>query len=153
MPAREVLAAPVPRVSEDRLRAVAADLERQLELLEKYSIDFIALARYMQILSDDFVGSYPQRIINIHHSFLPGFKGARPYHQAFLRGVKLIGVDSVMCPKPRREKAWARLASDLDMSKLDALTTHIKLEDVIAGAVQHTASAQIQIPKAAAIGE
>ncbi len=49
-----------------------------------------------------------------------------------LRGVKLIGVDSVMCPKPRREKAWARLASDLDMSKLDALTTHIKLEDVIA---------------------
>lgn len=49
-----------------------------------------------------------------------------------LRGVKLIGVDSVMCPKPRREKAWARLASDLDMAKLDALTTHIKLEDVIA---------------------
>lgn len=49
-----------------------------------------------------------------------------------LRGVKLIGVDSVMCPKPRREKAWARLASDLDMTKLDALTTHIKLEDVIA---------------------
>ena len=49
-----------------------------------------------------------------------------------LRGVKLIGVDSVMCPKPRREKAWARLASDLDMSKLDALTTHIKLDDVIA---------------------
>jgi acrylyl-CoA reductase (NADPH) len=49
-----------------------------------------------------------------------------------LRGVKLIGVDSVMCPKPRREKAWARLASDLDMAKLDALTTHIKLDDVIA---------------------
>ena len=49
-----------------------------------------------------------------------------------LRGVKLIGVDSVMCPKPRREKAWARLAKDLDMAKLDALTTHIKLEDVIA---------------------
>jgi acrylyl-CoA reductase (NADPH) len=49
-----------------------------------------------------------------------------------LRGVKLIGVDSVMCPKPRRERAWARLASDLDMSKLDALTTHIKLDDVIA---------------------
>lgn len=49
-----------------------------------------------------------------------------------LRGVKLIGVDSVMCPKPRREQAWARLAKDLDMTKLDALTTHIKLEDVIA---------------------
>ena len=49
-----------------------------------------------------------------------------------LRGVKLIGVDSVMCPKPRREQAWARLAKDLDMSKLDALTTHITLDDVIA---------------------
>jgi acrylyl-CoA reductase (NADPH) len=49
-----------------------------------------------------------------------------------LRGVRLIGVDSVMCPKPRREQAWARLAKDLDMAKLDALTTHIKLDDVIA---------------------
>ena len=49
-----------------------------------------------------------------------------------LRGVKLLGVDSVMCPKPRREQAWARLAKDLDMAKLDSLTTHIKLDDVIA---------------------
>lgn len=49
-----------------------------------------------------------------------------------LRGVKLLGVDSVMCPKPRREQAWARLATDLDMAKLDSLTTHIKLDDVIA---------------------
>ena len=64
---------------------------RQLELLEKYSIDFIALARYMQILSPTFVDAYPNRIINIHHSFLPGFKGAKPYHQAHARGVKMIG--------------------------------------------------------------
>ncbi len=53
--------------------------------------DFIVLARYMQILSDDFCSRYPGRIINIHHSFLPGFKGAKPYHQAYDRGVKLIG--------------------------------------------------------------
>ena len=56
--------------------------------------DFMVLARYMQILSNEFVGRYPQRIINIHHSFLPAFVGARPYHQAFERGVKLIGATS-----------------------------------------------------------
>jgi formyltetrahydrofolate deformylase len=56
--------------------------------------DFMVLARYMQILSNDFVSRYPQRIINIHHSFLPAFIGARPYHQAFERGVKLIGATS-----------------------------------------------------------
>jgi len=49
------------------------------------------LARYMQVLSDAFCRDYPQRVINIHHSFLPGFKGAKPYHQAYQRGVKLIG--------------------------------------------------------------
>jgi formyltetrahydrofolate deformylase len=61
-------------------------------LLEAEGIDLIVLARYMQILSDDFVARYPSRIINIHHSFLPAFVGARPYHQAHERGVKLIGV-------------------------------------------------------------
>ncbi|HTW31244.1 MAG TPA: formyltetrahydrofolate deformylase [Candidatus Sulfotelmatobacter sp.] len=60
-------------------------------LIENYRPDFIVLARYMQILSNEFVSRYPQRIINIHHSFLPAFIGARPYHQAFERGVKLIG--------------------------------------------------------------
>jgi formyltetrahydrofolate deformylase len=54
-------------------------------------IDLIVMARYMQILSDSFVAQYPQRIINIHHSFLPAFAGARPYHQAYERGVKIIG--------------------------------------------------------------
>ena len=54
----------------------------------------MVLARYMQILSNEFVNRYPQRIINIHHSFLPAFVGARPYHQAFERGVKLIGATS-----------------------------------------------------------
>lgn len=63
-------------------------------LIAKHNPDFLVLARYMQILSNDFVNRYPQRIINIHHSFLPAFVGARPYHQAFERGVKLIGATS-----------------------------------------------------------
>ena len=63
-------------------------------LLDEHKPDFMVLARYMQILSNDFVLRYPQRIINIHHSFLPAFVGARPYHQAFERGVKLIGATS-----------------------------------------------------------
>jgi formyltetrahydrofolate deformylase len=69
--------------------------ERQLlAMLERHSVDFIVLARYMQILSDEFVNAYPRRIINIHHSFLPAFVGSKPYHQAFTRGVKLIGATS-----------------------------------------------------------
>jgi formyltetrahydrofolate deformylase len=69
--------------------------EQQIHsLIEVHKADFIVLARYMQILSNDFVNRYPQRIINIHHSFLPAFVGARPYHQAFERGVKLIGATS-----------------------------------------------------------
>jgi formyltetrahydrofolate deformylase len=67
---------------------------RQLELLENYRIDFIVLARYMQILSENFIEHYPQRIINIHHSFLPAFPGGRPYHSAYARGVKIIGATS-----------------------------------------------------------
>ncbi len=68
--------------------------QRILALLGQYSPDFIVLARYMQILSSKFVSEYPQCIINIHHSFLPAFVGAKPYHQAFERGVKLIGASS-----------------------------------------------------------
>jgi formyltetrahydrofolate deformylase len=63
-------------------------------LIDEHEPDFMVLARYMQILSNEFVNRYPQRIINIHHSFLPAFIGARPYHQAFERGVKLIGATS-----------------------------------------------------------
>jgi len=69
--------------------------ERQIRtLLERQAVDLIVLARYMQILSPEFVKAYPQKIINIHHSFLPAFVGAKPYHQAFARGVKLIGATS-----------------------------------------------------------
>jgi formyltetrahydrofolate deformylase len=67
---------------------------RQLALLAEHQVDFIALARYMQILSADFVARFPNRIINVHHSFLPAFSGAKPYHAAYERGVKLIGATS-----------------------------------------------------------
>ncbi|HEY6635305.1 MAG TPA: formyltetrahydrofolate deformylase [Acidimicrobiia bacterium] len=62
-----------------------------LSRIEEHDIDFVVLARYMQVLSNDVCAAFPGRIINIHHSFLPGFKGSRPYHQAHARGVKLIG--------------------------------------------------------------
>ena len=68
-----------------------AEINKQIELLE---IDFVVLARYMQILSADFCDRMPGKIINIHHSFLPGFKGAKPYHQAHDRGVKIIGASA-----------------------------------------------------------
>lgn len=66
----------------------------ELKLLKQHRIDFVVLARYMQILSQDFVTAYPNKIINIHHSFLPAFAGAKPYHAAHERGVKLIGATS-----------------------------------------------------------
>jgi formyltetrahydrofolate deformylase len=68
--------------------------EEQLKLLSENQVDFIVLARYMQILSKEFVEQYPNRIINIHHSFLPAFAGAKPYHAAHQRGVKIIGATS-----------------------------------------------------------
>ena len=72
-----------------------ADVEQQqLELLSQRKVDLIVLARYMQVLSPNFVEAFPRRIINVHHSFLPAFTGARPYHAAFARGVKLIGATS-----------------------------------------------------------
>jgi formyltetrahydrofolate deformylase len=67
---------------------------RQLDLLEEHRVGLIVLARYMQILSPEFVARYPNGIINVHHSFLPAFTGAKPYHRAFARGVKLIGSTS-----------------------------------------------------------
>lgn len=66
----------------------------EMELLKEYNITFIVLARYMQIISEEMIQKYPQKIINIHHSFLPAFIGAKPYHQAYQRGVKIIGATS-----------------------------------------------------------
>ena len=66
----------------------------EIALLRENSIDFVVLARYMQILSSEFIKAYPDRIINIHHSFLPAFPGAKPYHSAYERGVKIMGATS-----------------------------------------------------------
>lgn len=79
---------PVNKENKDELEGV------QLELMANNQVDFIVLARYMQILSKKMVDAYPNKIINIHHSFLPAFPGAKPYHSAHKRGVKIIGATS-----------------------------------------------------------
>lgn len=79
---------PVTRQNKEEMEAI------EFEILNRHQIDFIVLARYMQVLSEDFINRYPNRIINIHHSFLPAFVGAKPYHAAYDRGVKLIGATS-----------------------------------------------------------
>lgn len=68
--------------------------KREMEVLAKHGVNFIVLARYMQVISEQLINAYPNRIINIHHSFLPAFVGAKPYHAAFERGVKIIGATS-----------------------------------------------------------
>jgi formyltetrahydrofolate deformylase len=68
--------------------------QRELELLKKHGITFVVLARYMQVISENFINHYPDKIINIHHSFLPAFPGSKPYHSAYQRGVKIIGATS-----------------------------------------------------------
>ncbi len=76
-------------------KATKAEAEaEQLKLLETHQIDFVVLARYMQIISPKLIDRYPNKIINIHHSFLPAFVGAKPYHSAYKRGVKIIGATS-----------------------------------------------------------
>lgn len=80
----------IPVSKENKAEAEA----QQLELLNSHKVDFVVLARYMQIISRRLIEAYPNRIINIHHSFLPAFAGAKPYHAAFERGVKIIGATS-----------------------------------------------------------
>jgi formyltetrahydrofolate deformylase len=80
----------IPMTPENKNTAEA----EQMRLLAEHDVDLVVLARYMQVLSPGFVVKYPNRVINVHHSFLPAFIGARPYHRAFERGVKLIGATS-----------------------------------------------------------
>jgi formyltetrahydrofolate deformylase len=80
----------VPKTKENR----EEQEKQELEILREHEVNFIVLARYMQVLSPLFVGQYRNKIINIHHSFLPAFPGGKPYHQAFERGVKIIGATS-----------------------------------------------------------
>jgi formyltetrahydrofolate deformylase len=72
----------------------AAQEAAEMQLMKENGVTFIVLARYMQVISDEMIASYPNKIINIHHSFLPAFIGAKPYHQAYERGVKIIGATS-----------------------------------------------------------
>src|ERR1700674_4756994 len=100
---------PVPR------ETTAIVEQQQLALLREHDCDLLVLARYMQILSPAFLAGFPNQIINIHHSFLPAFVGARPYHQAFERGVKLIGATShyvteVLDDGPIIEQAVVRIS-------------------------------------------
>jgi formyltetrahydrofolate deformylase len=93
---------------------------KQLELLKNHKITFCVLARYMQVLSNDFIEHYPNRIINIHHSFLPAFAGAKPYHAAHERGVKIIGATSHY------------VTADLDAGPIiDQDVTHISHKDTV----------------------
>ncbi|WP_299213721.1 formyltetrahydrofolate deformylase [uncultured Aquimarina sp.] len=84
---------PFKHISVNKSNKEQAEAE-QIALLKEHKVDFIVLARYMQILSEKFVDQFPNKIINIHHSFLPAFPGAKPYHSAYERGVKIIGATS-----------------------------------------------------------
>lgn len=111
----------IPMGPENKAEAEAA----QFQLLEQAGVELIVLARYMQILSPVFVRRYPLRIINVHHSFLPAFIGARPYHAAFRRGVKLIGASShyvteVLDDGPIIEQDVARISHRDQVSDLVA---------------------------------
>lgn len=132
--------------------ATKADQEAEiLRLLDKQNVDVVVLARYMQILSPQFCAAYPNRIINIHHSFLPAFIGARPYHQAHERGVKLIGVtahyatadldqgpiieqDVMRVTHRDTPESLARKGRDLEVSVLARATrAHIEHRVLVAG--------------------
>jgi len=124
--------------------------EQELKLIEEIEhrqIDFVVLARYMQILGPSVCARLPGRIINIHHSFLPGFKGARPYHQAFDRGVKLIGatahyVTADLDEGPIIEQGIERVDHRMDATQLAAVGRDIE-RMVLAKAVRYQAEHRV----------
>jgi formyltetrahydrofolate deformylase len=120
---------------------------RMLREIEDRDIDFLVLARYMQILTADFCARFPGRIINIHHSFLPGFKGARPYHRAHERGVKLIGatahyVSAELDEGPIIEQDVGRVDHRFGAAELAAVGRDIE-RVVLAKAVRYQAEHRI----------
>ena len=126
----------IPVTLESKAHAEA----QTLKLIEENSIDLVVLARYMQILSDEMCDALPGRIINIHHSFLPGFKGAKPYQQAYQRGVKLIGASAHYATGdldegPIIEQDVARVTHVHDAAELQALGRDIERR-VLAKAVR-----------------
>jgi len=121
--------------------------QRLLELIDEHRIDFVVLARYMQILSPELCEALPGRIINIHHSFLPGFKGARPYHQAHARGVKLIGatahyVTSDLDEGPIIEQDVERVDHSMTPEQLTVIGQDIERR-VLARAVRYHAEERV----------
>jgi formyltetrahydrofolate deformylase len=109
----------IPVTKEDKAEAE----KQQIAALYEHKIELVVLARYMQVLSRDFIVQYPQPIINIHHSFLPAFVGAKPYHQAYERGVKLIGatahyVTEVLDDGPIIEQGVVRISHGDSMEDL-----------------------------------
>lgn len=121
--------------------------QKLIEEIERRQIDFVVLARYMQILGPSVCARLPGRIINIHHSFLPGFKGARPYHQAFTRGVKLIGatahyVTADLDEGPIIEQGIERVDHRMDAKQLAAVGRDIE-RMVLAKAVRYQADHRV----------
>ncbi len=122
---------------------------RLLELIEEHKIDFVVLARYMQILSPDLCERLAGRIINIHHSFLPGFVGAKPYHQAHQRGVKIIGatahyVTSDLDEGPIIEQDVERVNHSLTAAQLAMIGQDIERR-VLARAVRYHAEDRVLV--------
>ena len=122
---------------------------RLRELIDEFMVDFVVLARYMQILSSELCGELSGRVINIHHSFLPGFKGARPYHQAYERGVKLIGatahfVTSDLDEGPIIEQDVVRVSHSRRPNDLVALGRDIE-RNVLARAVRLLAEDRVAL--------
>jgi formyltetrahydrofolate deformylase len=122
---------------------------RLFALVEEYDVDLVVLARYMQVLSDDACRRLSGRVINIHHSFLPGFKGAKPYHQAYERGVKLIGatahfVTADLDEGPIIEQDVARVSHAQDAETLVALGRDVE-RVVLARAVRLYAEDRVML--------
>jgi formyltetrahydrofolate deformylase len=119
----------------------AAATKQQLTLLAEHEIDFVVLARYMQIIPTDLIEAYRNKIINIHHSFLPAFPGAKPYHSAFERGVKIIGATSHYVTEeldagPIIEQGVAHVSHNHSVSQLIAKGRDLE-KMVLANAVKH----------------
>ena len=133
---------------------ISADTRQQseaklMEVIEGESADLVVLARYMQVLSDDVCRKLEGRAINIHHSFLPSFKGAKPYHQAHARGVKLIGatahyVTAALDEGPIIEQDVARVDHSMDVNALTALGRDVE-SVVLARAVQWHAQRRVLV--------
>jgi len=123
--------------------------DQQLKILAEHRVDFIVLARYMQIVSGKLINKYPNKIINIHHSFLPAFVGAKPYHSAFERGVKIIGATShyvteALDAGPIIEQDVARVSHSFAISDLIAKGRDLE-KIVLSNAIKHHINRKVMV--------